>query len=775
MIPTRTATVRRKEGEVRARKDERPPSSSMLCRDRNLGNGSDPDSSFDESFSISSLHKQHSSAIGIATLDSPDHQVAIPMADTAITLGGRDPRVRVSRRCQQLAKKKNNFAVVRVKGTVCQSLSSMECLRWRCESRAKLNEKKAGGGIEAFGAVSGSLQGFVTTSRSYTSLTSKSLVRAGAMQQGGSGKGGGGINLRGLKKKKESRPYMCTNCGEIHAQWFGVCNYCEEMNSIKLVPAEFLDDAPGSAGAKGGARGGGAAARAVAKVAAAADLQSIAGSFGAENPDALGLNGDTAKRSEQGRSAQNGGGGGWVNNMIAGPRRLIDIGKDGLRGTRMITLGGPNGSELARVLGGGLEPGSLVLVGGDPGVGKSTLLLQVAGLLSEGERLVSTDNVSAGTSMSPVLYVSGEESAQQVCSRSERMGIKSENLFLYSTNSMEMILEAMVNLKPRAVVIDSIQTVYLQEATGSAGSVSQVRECTAALMHAAKQSDTPIFLIGHVTKSGDIAGPRILEHMVDVVLYMEGERLQSHRLLRCVKNRYGSTNEVGVFEMMEEGLAAVSNPSQLFLGDRDGYLDAGGSERKNCNAAAGAVGVVMEGTRPLLVEIQALCSGTSQPPGRRACTGYDPMRLHMLLAVLNKQVGMRLWNQDVFVNVVGGLQLREPSADLAVAIAVAASFLDKPIRRNVAFVGEIGLGGELRSVGQVDRRLAEAAKLGFQECIFPKVDAKRLGRSLNSQTLSHLQSSSDVRHFPCGHVKEAICRALDIDASLLTVRTRKQT
>lgn len=345
---------------------------------------------------------------------------------------------------------------------------------------------------------------------------------------------------------------------------------------------------------------------------------------------------------------------------------------------------GDGGKEFGRVLGGGIVPGSLVLVGGDPGVGKSTLLLQVAGLLAEG--------TPPATGPAPVLYVSGEESVEQVKSRADRMGIAAEDLFLFSATDLELILRWMAELGPRAVVIDSIQTVYLPEATGSAGSVSQVRECAAALLRAAKRSGAVVFLVGHVTKAGEIAGPRVLEHVVDVVLYMEGERLQSHRLLRSVKNRFGATDEVGVFAMAPEGLVAVANPSELFLGER------GLAEEDGGGGGAAAVAVTMQGTRPILLEVQALCSPVSEPPGTRRANGVDLQRLPLLLAVLQKQAGLPLHRQDIFVNVVGGLQLKEPAADAAVAAAIASSYFDKPLPRTTAFVGELGLHGELRSV-----------------------------------------------------------------------------
>ncbi len=351
-------------------------------------------------------------------------------------------------------------------------------------------------------------------------------------------------------------------------------------------------------------------------------------------------------------------------------------------------------AELNRVLGGGLIPGSVVLIGGDPGIGKSTLLLQVASLLARQE----------GT----VLYVSGEESVQQLKMRADRLGISEDRLYVLSEIHLGQILSHIDRLNPKTAIVDSIQSVYTEELTSSAGSVSQVKECAATLLRLAKASCIPIFIVGHVTKAGAIAGPRVLEHIVDTVLYLEGERFHSYRLLRSVKNRFGSTNEVGVFEMSSEGLIEVANPSEAFLAER------------LPNAAGSAIAVTLEGTRPLLVEIQALASTTSFGLPRRTANGIDFNRLLLLVAVLNKRVGLRLSDQDVFVNVVGGLKVNEPAADLAVAVAIASSFRDAPVAADLAVFGEIGLSGELRAVGQLPKRLNEAAKLGFKRCLLPK-------------------------------------------------------
>jgi DNA repair protein RadA/Sms len=357
--------------------------------------------------------------------------------------------------------------------------------------------------------------------------------------------------------------------------------------------------------------------------------------------------------------------------------------------------------EFNRVMGGGIIPGSVTLVAGDPGIGKSTLLLQISGLLAENS--------------DPVLYVSGEESAQQIKMRAERLGIEGTNLYVLAETNLDSILEHLEQLKPRMAVIDSIQAVHLDGLTSSAGSISQVRECAATTLRLAKSIQVPVFIVGHVTKKGSIAGPRVLEHIVDTVLYLEGERFHSYRLLRGVKNRFGSTNEVGVFEMCEMGLREISNPSEVFLAGRE------------TNAPGSAIAVTLEGTRPILVEIQALTSRTSFGLPRRTANGVDFNRLLLLVAVLSKRVGMGLSNQDVFANVVGGLRVNEPAADLALAVAIASSYRNRPVAPDLALVGEIGLSGELRAVGQTEKRLMEASKLGFGRCLLPRgVGQRRL-------------------------------------------------
>ncbi|MCS6826309.1 MAG: DNA repair protein RadA [Caldilinea sp.] len=355
--------------------------------------------------------------------------------------------------------------------------------------------------------------------------------------------------------------------------------------------------------------------------------------------------------------------------------------------------------ELSRVLGGGIVPGSCVLVGGDPGIGKSTLLLQMAADVAQ----------HVGT----VLYVSAEESAHQIGRRAARLGIRNERLMVLSEIVVEAIIEHIENLKPALVIVDSVQAIYSGNGASAAGTVSQVRDCAAALLRVGKTQNIPVFLVGHVTKEGAIAGPRVLEHMVDVVLQLEGERFHAFRLLRSIKNRFGSTNEVGVFEMNEQGMQEVRNPSELFLAER------------LPNAAGSAIAVSMEGTRPLLVEVQALCSTTAFSMPRRTANGVDVNRLLLLVAVLSKRVGMDLSNQDIFVNVVGGMHIDEPAADLAIAVAIASSFRNRPVHADLALMGEVGLSGELRSIGQLGRRLHEAAKLGFMRALTPRSALQR--------------------------------------------------
>ncbi len=352
-------------------------------------------------------------------------------------------------------------------------------------------------------------------------------------------------------------------------------------------------------------------------------------------------------------------------------------------------------SEFNRVLGGGLVPGSLVLLGGEPGVGKSTLVIELAALLAQ----------SAGR----VLYVSGEESASQIKMRAERMGLSAGDLFLLTETDLGNIFDQIAALDPVLVVIDSIQTTHTEELNSSPGLVAQVRECAMRLQALAKDSGLSVLMIGHVTKDGNIAGPRVLEHIVDTVLYLEGDPFQQYRLLRSVKNRFGATSEVGVFEMAGRGMIQVENPSQVFLEER--VVQASGS----------AIAITMEGTRPLLVEMQALTSPTSFGNPRRTPNGVDINRLLLISAVLSKRIGLKLWEQDIFVNVIGGIRISEPASDLAMAVAIASSYYDRPVPADLAIVGEVGLSGEIRRVGQLSMRLNEARKIGFKRALVPRL------------------------------------------------------
>ncbi len=364
--------------------------------------------------------------------------------------------------------------------------------------------------------------------------------------------------------------------------------------------------------------------------------------------------------------------------------------------SRRIVLENP---EFNRVLGGGIVPGSGILVGGDPGIGKSTLLIQTA--------------AEVARNVGQVLYVSGEESAYQIGRRATRLGLDEERLLILADTILEQILEQIGKVKPSLVIVDSVQAIHSNASASAAGSVSQVRDCAAHLLRLARQLNIPVFLVGHVTKEGAIAGPRVLEHMVDAVLQLEGERFHAYRLLHSVKNRFGSTNEVGVFEMTERGLAPVANPSELFLAER------------LPNAAGSAIAVPLEGSRPLLVEVQALASPTSFSQPRRTGNGVDFNRLLLVTAVLTKRLGLNLSAQDLFVNVIGGLRIGEPAADLAIAAAVTSSYRNVPIAAEAALMGEVGLSGELRSVSHLTLRLREAAKLGFTRAIVPRHALRR--------------------------------------------------
>lgn len=376
--------------------------------------------------------------------------------------------------------------------------------------------------------------------------------------------------------------------------------------------------------------------------------------------------------------------------------------------------------EFNRVLGGGIVPGSLVLIGGDPGIGKSTLLLQISAQLAEKQL--------------PVLYISGEESTRQTKIRADRLGVTADLLFVLAETNLLDIANQIEAIKPSFVVIDSIQTIYRDEIQSAPGSVSQVRESTSELMRIAKTMGIPIFIVGHVTKEGAIAGPRMLEHMVDAVLYFEGERHHTYRILRSVKNRFGSTHEMGIFEMKEEGLREVMNPSEVFL------------EERSEGAAGSTVVASMEGTRPVLVEIQALIAPSSFGNPRRMATGVDNSRVPLLMAVLEKRVGLLLQNHDAYIKVAGGVKLDEPAIDLAIAVSIASSFRDQATKPDDIFIGEVGLTGEIRRVSRIEQRVQEAAKLGFSRVICPQnnLDGWKIPDNIQVIGVNTVQEAMDI-------------------------------
>ena len=355
-------------------------------------------------------------------------------------------------------------------------------------------------------------------------------------------------------------------------------------------------------------------------------------------------------------------------------------------------------AELNRVLGGGIVLGSLVLIGGEPGIGKSTLMLQIA----------------LGLKTQKILYVSGEESAAQIRMRAERLELTNENCFILTETSTQNIFKQIEDLEPSILVIDSIQTLASSFVESGAGSISQVRECTAELMKYAKESGVPVFLIGHITKDGSLAGPKVLEHMVDTVLQFEGDRHLAYRILRTTKNRFGSTSELGIYEMISTGLRQVNNPSEILISQRDAEL------------SGIAIGAMVEGNRPMLIEIQSLVSAATYGTPQRSSTGFDAKRLNMLLAVLEKRGGFRLGTQDVFLNVAGGLTVQDPAIDLAVVASIVSSFEDKPIKNNICFAAEVGLGGEVRAINRIEQRISEAEKLGFKKIFISKYNLKGL-------------------------------------------------
>lgn len=354
-------------------------------------------------------------------------------------------------------------------------------------------------------------------------------------------------------------------------------------------------------------------------------------------------------------------------------------------------------SEFDRVLGGGIVQGSVILIAGDPGIGKSTLLLQTSGALTKSGK--------------KILYTSAEESLSQIKLRAERLNVTSDNLYIYSQTNLDAIKKQIEELKPDLVIVDSIQAIYSQDVQSSAGSVSQIRECCNSLINIAKRNNIAVIVIGHVTKEGNIAGPKVLEHMVDAVIQFEGDKYKSHRILRSMKNRFGNTSEVGIFEMEEDGLREILNPSELFIKD----LEA--------TQAPGSVTIVTnEGSRPLLVEIQALVGTTPYPTPRRVANGVDTGRVHQILAVLEKRVGLNLSKQDVYVNVIGGLDITETAADLGIAMAITTCARDIVMDKYTAIVGEIGLSGEIRAVGNIEKRIIEAQKLGFKKILVPSMN-----------------------------------------------------
>jgi len=376
--------------------------------------------------------------------------------------------------------------------------------------------------------------------------------------------------------------------------------------------------------------------------------------------------------------------------------------------------------EMDRPLGGGIVPGSLVLLAGEPGIGKSTLLLQISSSLAKNNN--------------KVIYVSGEESSEQIKMRADRLGIYDPDIFLFSETSVERIFDTVLKEKPTLLIVDSVQTVFTENIPSPPGSLIQIREVTYRFMQMAKENNISTFLSGHVTKDGNIAGPRVLEHIVDTVLYMEGERYHAFRLLRAVKNRFGSTNEIGVFTMTSLGLEEVSNPSELFL-----------SERVS-NISGTSVCACMEGSRPLLVELQFLLSGTSSGKVRRGTVGIEINRLFLLLAVLEKRIGLHLGSLDVFGNVAGGIKIDEPAADLSICMAILSSAYNKPLSDKLVIIGEVGLGGEVRGVSHVDSRISEAVKLGFKEILIPKSSLSKLGENYvfpKSAKLMGVDSVSD--------------------------------
>lgn len=398
---------------------------------------------------------------------------------------------------------------------------------------------------------------------------------------------------------------------------------------------------------------------------------------------------------------------------VSQPKKLTEIeaGKE----NRVST----HDKELNQVLGGGLVPGSLVLIGGEPGIGKSTLMLQLG---------LSLTNLK-------VLYISGEESEQQIKMRAERLqpdAMKANNCFILSETNTKSIFLNIESLRPELVIVDSIQTLYSDQLDSAAGSIGQVRQCASELMRFAKETNTPVFLVGHITKDGLLAGPKVLEHMVDTVLQFEGDRHLAYRILRTTKNRFGSTSEIGIYEMLGTGLREVSNPSEILISQKDG------------NISGITIGATVEGNRPLLIEIQSLVSPASYGTPQRTPTGFDPKRLNMLLAVLEKRCGFRMGTQDVFLNMAGGLKVEDPAIDLAICISIVSSLEEIPVSDKICFAAEIGLGGELRAVNRIDQRISEAEKLGFSEIFISKFNQKSLDQKKHKITVKSFGKLTEV-------------------------------
>lgn len=438
---------------------------------------------------------------------------------------------------------------------------------------------------------------------------------------------------------KAKTVYFCTNCGAESPKWLGKCPSCGEWNTYQ---EEVITKSKG------------------------------------------GQSSDWKAEEDKGR-------------LGAKPQRLSEI--DFSTEKRYLT---PD-QELNRVLGGGMVPGSIMLIGGEPGIGKSTLMLQIA----------------TGIPQKKVLYISGEESAQQIKMRAQRMAQNAENCYILTETDLQKVFQQIKSLQPDLVIVDSIQTMSSQVLEAAAGTVSQVKECTASLLRYAKETQTPVFLIGHITKEGALAGPKVLEHMVDTVLQFEGDRHLTYRILRTIKNRFGSTSELGIYEMQSQGLRQVSNPSEILISQRDDFQ------------SGVSVGASMEGNRPLLIETQSLVSPATYGTPQRSCTGYDTKRVNMLLAVLEKRGGFRLGAQDVFINIAGGLKIEDPAMDLAIVMALVSSWQERPLPQDICFAGEIGLGGEIRAVHRIENRIAEAEKLGFKKIVISKFHQKGLDFSKN--------------------------------------------